>query len=242
MVGIYLACIFYSLFHPMHKELPKPLPPDQLTPKITQLVCAIEELYDSPLANSEYWPRENITQKEHALQSARLAQKNNPNIHALIAAALLHSLSSLLNEQNDLFVHKFLKPIWGEAVAQPILSSNTAQRFLAAVDSGYVFKLSEANQHLLEQQGGALSQDSPEYTAFRKSPYFERSLALRRWHDEAKAVDKDTPSLKEFHELLIEVAIENLQDLHPSHEYKEIVTAIDQMQKKIQTCLATQTH
>jgi len=235
MIPLYVACFFQSLFQHSNKE--KAVPPetyfcDQIRPKLTELILTIEDLYEDN--SKEYLPGSCVTQKEHALQTAALARSQKPDAQELVASALLYDLDHLLHKTHDPeCVYQTLKPVWGEAVIVPILQSSMSQRFLAAVDSGYMSHLSPLNQDLLLQHGGALTKDHPDYIAFRKHPYFEQSIILQHWHDAAKTSGKLTPSLQDFRSTLFHVAYQNLSHHYTPNEAQGAVDAIDEALQKI---------
>src|ERR1700693_6203545 len=99
---------------------------------------------------------EPVSQLEHALQTAQLAEQNGAS-DTLIAAALLHDLGHLLSPRAQAFdtptekaiedLHQyqalpFLRPNFPDAVLEPIRLHVDAKRCLCAIDSGYFERLS----------------------------------------------------------------------------------------------------
>ena len=92
---------------------------------------------------------EPVTQLEHALQSAHLAEQEGAG-SALIAAALLHDLGHLLHDfggtptrqgLDDLHQYRclpFLRALFGAATLEPIRLHVDAKRFLCAREPGYL--------------------------------------------------------------------------------------------------------
>jgi phosphonate degradation associated HDIG domain protein len=150
---------------------------------------------------------EPVTQLEHALQSATLAQDEGAG-EALIAAAFLHDLGHLLNLQGEsptergiddlhqYFALPFLRPILPEAVLEPIRMHVDAKRCLCAIEAEYFGKLSADSVRSLKLQGGIFSED--EAQAFLRNPYAEDALRLRKWDDRAKEAGKKTPDVEHF--------------------------------------------
>ena len=150
---------------------------------------------------------ENVSQTEHALQSAWAAEKAGAAA-ALIAAALLHDVGHLLHHLGEECARhgiddchedlgaRFVERYFGPAVSEPIRLHVPAKRFLCAVDSGYHARLSEASQRSLALQGGPFSADQAE--EFRRNPHIDAAVALRRWDDEAKIAALATPGLDHF--------------------------------------------
>lgn len=62
------------------------------------------------------------------------------------------------------------------------------------------FRLSPASVHTLSLQGGPMSE--VEVAEFESSPYHRDAIAVRRWDDEAKDPDADTPDYAVFAPIL----------------------------------------
>ncbi|MEJ0002628.1 MAG: phosphonate degradation HD-domain oxygenase [Pararobbsia sp.] len=150
---------------------------------------------------------EPVTQLEHALQSAWLAEQADAGAD-LVAAAFLHDLGHLLNlqghsptvqgidDQHQYFAMPFLRRILPESVLEPIRLHVDAKRCLCAIDSDYLGKLSADSMRSLRLQGGVFSDD--EARAFLAKPYAEDAMRLRRWDDRAKVASLVTPDLPHY--------------------------------------------
>lgn len=159
---------------------------------------------------------EPVTQLEHALQSGALAEAEGAD-DALVAASFLHDLGHLLNRQgatpsargiDDLhqyFALPFLRPVFGDAVLEPIRLHVDAKRCLCAVDPEYFGQLSQDSVRSLALQGGVFSDE--EAKAFLAKPHAEAALRLRRWDDRAKIAGLPTPSLDHYMDVLSRVAL-----------------------------------
>jgi len=152
----------------------------------------------------EQYGKEAVSQLEHALQCATLAQ-NAGSSPELITASLLHDFGHLihdLGEDTDIDDrHEYraippLKKLFGEAVTEPIRLHVKAKRYLCATQPQYRDNLSPASQFSLELQGGLFSAE--EAIAFMQQPHAEEAVKLRLWDDSAKVVNCKTPSLEEF--------------------------------------------
>ena len=153
---------------------------------------------------------EGVTQLEHALQSAQLAESGGAS-EALVTAAFLHDLGHLLNLQGDTptlrgiddqhqyFAIPFLRPLFPPAVIEPIRLHVDAKRALCALEPGYHEALSEDSKRSLGLQGGVYSGDDAR--AFRAKPYAEDAMRLRRWDDQAKVVGAVTPAIEHYLEI-----------------------------------------
>jgi phosphonate degradation associated HDIG domain protein len=150
---------------------------------------------------------EEVTQTEHALQTAWAAERAGADA-AQIAAALLHDVGHLLHHlgeecalsgiddcHEDLGA-RFIERYFGPAVSEPIRLHVPAKRFLCAVEKGYLDRLSAASQRSLALQGGPYSAEGVEQ--FRRNPHGDAALALRRWDEQAKIPGLNTPDLEHF--------------------------------------------
>ncbi|MBY4697532.1 HD domain-containing protein [Burkholderia latens] len=154
---------------------------------------------------------EPVTQLEHALQSGLLAEESGAD-DALVAAAFLHDLGHLLSCQGETpsargiddlhqyYVLPFVRPLFGDAVLEPIRLHVDAKRCLCRTDAGYVESLSADSARSLALQGGIYSDD--EAAAFLRRPVAADALRLRRWDDAAKEAGKVTPGLDHYMEIV----------------------------------------
>jgi phosphonate degradation associated HDIG domain protein len=150
---------------------------------------------------------EGITQLEHALQSAQLAERDGAPPQ-LICAALLHDLGHLLNDRgetptlrgiDDLHQYAalpFLRPLFPEAVLAPIRLHVDAKRYLCATRPQYYDALSEDSKRSLKLQGGVFSAADAE--AFIRQPYATEAVSVRLWDDAAKVAGAPTPQLAHY--------------------------------------------
>lgn len=152
---------------------------------------------------------EAVSQLEHALQCADLAEKAGETAET-IAAALLHDLGHMLaaeregmqeidtskDDLHQFMAMPFLRGLFGEAVLAPIRMHVDAKRYLCLVDPGYWAELSPASQHSLQQQGGIFNESQAD--AFMQQPFAVEAVRLRRYDDLAKTPLKVVPSLSHF--------------------------------------------
>ena len=150
---------------------------------------------------------EPVTQLEHALQSAALAEEAAAD-DELVAAAFLHDLGHLLNLQGDTptergiddlhqyFALPFLRPVFPDAMLEPIRLHVDAKRCLCAIDDAYFSQLSADSVRSLKLQGGIFSKE--EADAFLRKPYAEDALRLRKWDDRAKVQNRATRDLDHY--------------------------------------------
>ena len=153
---------------------------------------------------------EGVTQLEHALQAAQLAELEGVGPE-LITAALLHDLGHLLNPQGETptergiddhhqyFAIPYLRPHFPPAVVEAIRLHVDAKRALCALEPHYYEALSPDSQRSLTLQGGIFSR--AEADAFMAKPFAASALRLRRWDDRAKVPGATTPAIGHFLEI-----------------------------------------
>jgi phosphonate degradation associated HDIG domain protein len=144
---------------------------------------------------------EAVTQIEHALQCATLAEEAGASAH-LIAAALLHDIGHLLEEMeattgaHEVLGARYLAPWFVTAVCGPVRLHVDAKRYLCYAEPGYPNLLSPESRRTLELQGGPMSPWEAE--RFLATPWARDAVALRRWDDRAKVVGISVPGLAYF--------------------------------------------
>lgn len=154
---------------------------------------------------------EAVSQLEHALQCAALAEAGGAS-EDLITASLLHDLGHLVHEPDETAErlgvdgrHEFralrmLRRHFAESVLAPIRLHVAAKRYLCAVQVGYWDGLSSASRVSLQLQGGIYSPD--EAAHFIRQPYAHDAVRLRMWDDRAKVRGRPTPDLLYYANLL----------------------------------------
>ncbi|MGV3678607.1 MAG: HD domain-containing protein [Acidovorax sp.] len=161
--------------------------------------------------------REAVSQLDHALQCALLAEEAGETT-ASVVAALLHDLGHLLApaaaehearapRHDDLHQYvalPFLRGVLPDAVLEPIGMHVDAKRYLCAVDAGYWATLSPASQHSLELQGGAYGLAEAE--RFIGQAFASEAVRLRRYDDLAKVPGRATPPLPHYLALMEQVS------------------------------------
>jgi phosphonate degradation associated HDIG domain protein len=155
----------------------------------------------------EQYSGEPVTQLQHALQTATLAEQAGAD-DALVTASLLHDLGHLLQDFGDTptlhgvdDIHQyaalpFLRGLFGERVLGSIRLHVDAKRYLCAVRPDYHAALSADSQRSLKLQGGVF--DATQAAAFMAQPGAEGAVQLRLWDDLAKDAQAVTPPLSHF--------------------------------------------
>lgn len=150
---------------------------------------------------------EPVTQLEHALQTAHLAEQSDAD-DELVTACLLHDLGHLLNPQGETptlagiddthqyFALPFLRGVFSDRVLGAIQRHVDAKRYLCRARPGYFEKLSADSVRSLQLQGGVF--DEAEAAAFIAQPGAQEAVMLRVWDDLAKQADWQTPTLAHF--------------------------------------------
>lgn len=160
---------------------------------------------------------ETVTQLEHGLQCAALAEQGGfePRLQV---AALLHDLGHLLLDEHDgaedfldtdlrheiIGAHTVTRWL-GQPVGGPVALHVPAKRYLVTTDPTYAAGLSQASIRSLEVQGGTMTPH--EVAEFEKLPYHRDAVELRRWDDLGKAPDADVPELEHWRAALVECLI-----------------------------------
>ena len=154
---------------------------------------------------------EHATQLQHALQVAELARRSGCT-PALIAASLLHDIGQFIDDagnaaqtlgvdaRHEVSGAKFLEAHFPAEVYEPVRLHVAAKRYLCAVDSAYLEKLSPASRLSLKYQGGPMTPD--EIRSFESEPFHADAVALRRFDDTGKQPDWHPPQLMSYRALL----------------------------------------
>lgn len=162
--------------------------------------------------------REGVSQLEHALQTAHLAELAGESAETTVAA-LIHDLGHLLaaerdglpeddTTQDDLHQYialPFLRGLFPDAVLEPIRLHVDAKRYLCLIEPQYESTLSAESRHSLQLQGGVFSEQDGE--RFIAQPYATEAVRLRRYDDLAKTPGKSVPGLDHYSERMQQVCL-----------------------------------
>jgi len=171
---------------------------------------------DEVLALFERWGEqhydEELSQLDHALQAAALAQVAGAPA-SLVVAALLHDVGHLLElasgdgprDRSEDLRHeargaRYLSGLFPVSVTTPIALHVRAKRYRVAVDPTYASALSPGSRASLIRQGGPL--DAEEVAAFEANPGWEHAVELRGWDDGGKVDGLEVPDLRSYRPLL----------------------------------------
>lgn len=162
-------------------------------------------------AGREHYGESAVTQLEHAIQCAALAETAGASA-ALIAAALLHDIGHLIDPagrgaaargadgEHEHAGAEYLRQWFGEDVTRPVALHVAAKRYLTASEPGYRAVLSPASVLSLRLQGGPFSPDAAR--RFAAQPGAAAAIRVRRWDEAAKQQGAAVPPLDHFRRYL----------------------------------------
>lgn len=186
------------------------------TDALSRINTWLDELFLLMQTRGQAHYGEDVSQLEHMLQCAQLAQdRQYPD--TLVAAALLHDVGHLLldhaedtswletdnkHEQRGAAWLAYMLP---ETVYTPIALHVAAKRYRCTIDASYHASLSQASRLSLQLQGGLMSQKQAQ--AFRASRWFKDAMTLRELDDQAKKTDALPSSLHTYRALLTRLCL-----------------------------------
>lgn len=162
----------------------------------------LRELFET--RGAAYYGAESVSQLQHALQTAHLAEIEGGS-GALVVAGFLHDIGHLLGRgdeglaQRDVDARhevsgaRVLGRWFGPELTEPVRLHVQAKSYLCFTDPGYRRRLSRASRDSLAVQGGVL--DERQARAFEQTPYADDAVRLREWDDRAKDPDARTPPM-----------------------------------------------
>ena len=162
----------------------------------------------------EEYAGEKVTQLEHMVQAAQLAEEQGYD-EEVVLAAFLHDIGHICeaghgdNEMGDFGIkdHEeigadFLKEKgFSKKVVRLVQSHVEAKRCLTLKDPAYYDQLSDASKRTLEYQGGRMEEE--EAKAFEQYPLFDLIIKMRKWDEQAKIEHKPLPALAHFRKMIL---------------------------------------
>jgi predicted HD phosphohydrolase len=164
---------------------------------------------------------ERVSELEHALQCAELAEQAGAD-EMMVLAALLHDVGRYAVDQaliTDRVDGERGEPAraarrrghheMGAALIAPWVPTRTAwcvgahadaKRYLCATEPDYYDRLSPGSRRTLEMQGSLMA--PAEIARFSAHPWAHDAIVLRRWDDSAKVIGKPTRPLTAWEPLL----------------------------------------
>lgn len=174
----------------------------------------VDELFKLLLTRgSENYFSEQVTQLEHALQSAHFASLHTDN-PLVIIAALLHDVGHLIesasntaypelgNQDHDFLGAAHLNTFGLRKDVTSLVANHVkAKRYLVTTDPEYRTNLSEASKQTLILQGGTMSED--EVSRFESEPEMDLMILLRICDEKAKVPGLSVHPLEYYRPLII---------------------------------------
>lgn len=198
-----------------------PEPTSDQTPGQASIVDTIIRLLNDH-GDAAYFG-EPVSQREHALQTAWLAEHESAP-PALVVAALLHDIGHLLHglpesvadagvdAKHEAAGHAWLARHFGPDVTEPVRMHVDAKRYLCATDANYMASLSPASVQSLALQGGPFTR--ADARAFADLPFAQNAVRLRRWDDSAKTPGLEVPGAEHYRARLTSLVRLDLEIAH----------------------------
>src|SRR5580692_802775 len=178
------------------------------TEQAEKITNEIMDLY-AGYGGNEY-AGEKVTQLEHMVQAAQLAEEQGYD-EEVILAAFLHdighiseaakgdeSMSALqakrgmngfgIIDHEELGAEFLREKGFSKKIVRLVESHVEAKRYLTVKDPAYYAQLSDASKKTLEFQGGPMTTE--EAAAFEQYPLFPLIIQMRKWDEQAKIEHK----------------------------------------------------
>ena len=164
---------------------------------------------------------EDITQEEHMIQCAMLAEDAGYN-DEVILGSLFHDIGHLIGldknlehmakgigiKRHDIVGAEFLRQLgFPESLCQFVRHHVDAKRYLVYKRKDYHDHLSSASKQTLIHQGGPMNEK--EAAEFEKLKNFEAIVHLREWDDLGKVEGRKTDSLDKYIEMCNKYLVAN---------------------------------
>lgn len=162
---------------------------------------------------------ESVSQLQHTLQAAKLAQDAGCDEETILGA-LLHDVGRFIpaadkmpsmiapdgtyvgKASHEIVGERYLRQLgFSEKICQLVGAHVMAKRYLTAIDQAYYDGLSKSSKMTLKFQGGPFTEQQVEDA--RKDPLLEAKLAVRRFDDRAKDPAMQTPPLSSFEDMAV---------------------------------------
>ncbi len=165
---------------------------------------------------------EKVTQLEHMVQAAQLAEEQGYD-EEVILAAFLHDIGHIseaakgdeseetsasrrmdgfgIKDHEELGAEFLKGKGFSKKIVRLVESHVEAKRYLTATDPAYYAELSEASKKTLEYQGGPMTREEAE--AFKQYPLFPLIIQMRKWDELAKIEHKPLPNLDHYRGMIL---------------------------------------
>jgi predicted HD phosphohydrolase len=101
-----------------------------------------------------------------------------------------------VDDEHEARGHIFLTPWFGPEITEPVRLHVAAKRYLCATEADYFAKLSKDSVLSLSLQGGPMSPH--QVSEFEAIPQSAAAVQLRRFDEQAKVKNLETPSVQHF--------------------------------------------
>src|SRR5215469_14670815 len=188
------------------------------TEQAEKITNEIMDLY-AGYGGAEY-AGEKVTQLEHMVQSAQLAEEQGYD-EEVILAAFLHDIGHIsasangngsaspsqamdgfgIKDHEELGAEFLREKGFSKKIVRLVESHVEAKRYLTVKDPAYYARLSEASKKTLEFQGGPMTTE--EAAAFEQYPLFPLIIQMRKWDEQAKIEHKPLPDLQHYRRMIL---------------------------------------
>ena len=183
--------------------------------KTTDEILGLYESY----GGAEY-AGEKVSQLEHMVQAAQLAEAQGFD-EEVILAAFLHDVGHIseaakgdesmsasrgmdgfgIKDHEELGAEFLRGKGFSKKIVRLVESHVEAKRYLTIQDPAYYAQLSDASKKTLEYQGGPMSEE--EAAAFEQYPLFDLIIRMRKWDEEAKIENQPLPDLRHYRQMML---------------------------------------
>ncbi|MGZ8523113.1 MAG: phosphonate degradation HD-domain oxygenase [Chitinophagaceae bacterium] len=180
--------------------------------EVVQVATEIMAMYHKH--GGEEYAGEKVSQLEHMVQAAQLAQQQGFD-DEVILAAFLHDIGHIceaaqgdnemggygIKSHEEIAARYLAEKGFSKKIIRLVQSHVDAKRYLTCRYPDYFEQLSAASKKTLEYQGGKMTEE--EAAVFEKDPLFSLIIQMRRWDEQAKIEGQSLPRLDYYHQLLI---------------------------------------
>ena len=177
--------------------------------EVTNEIMSLYEAY----GGAEY-AGEKVSQLEHMVQAAQLAEAQGFD-EEVILAAFLHDVGHIseaakgdnemdgfgIKDHEELGAEFLRGKGFSKKIVRLVESHVEAKRYLTIKDPSYYAQLSDASKKTLEYQGGPMTEE--EAAAFEQYPLFDLIIRMRKWDEEAKIEHQPLPDLQHYRQLML---------------------------------------
>jgi len=163
----------------------------------------------------EEYAGEKVTQLEHMVQAAQLAEEQGYD-DEVILAAFLHDIGHIceaghgdnemdgfgIKDHEEIGAEYLQQKGFSKKVVRLVQSHVEAKRYLTFKYPEYYEQLSDASKKTLEYQGGKMYEE--EAAAFEQYPLFDLIIKMRTWDEQAKIEHKPLPDLSRYRNMILE--------------------------------------